>query len=179
MPLECPWDFWRVPRAHQPAKSLRELQRPRSPPRRASRRRSGRGAETLLPRRSGSRSLRESGPFRGSARACSRRIGAGRRCLSSSSAVESLGEEHTTLSTLKWLKSSVEKLSEKSRMELRWWPYGPPERHFSLRIPPKSTPEASPAPLFGQFRKGFSPKFDPYEKKARNCVGSPDPQRTR
>ena len=27
--------------------------------------------------------------------------------------------------------------------------------------------------------KGNSPKFDPYEKRARDCVGSQDPQRAR
>ena len=43
------------------------------------------------------------------------------------------------------------KLSEKSRMGLRWLPYKPPNQHFGLRIAPKSTLGASPATHFRQF----------------------------
>src|SRR5688500_10051191 len=49
-------------------------------------------------------------------------------------------------------KVELEKLSEKSRMNLRWWPYGPPKRQFGLRIPSKSTLGATPVPLFRQFQ---------------------------
>jgi hypothetical protein len=53
------------------------------------------------------------GPFRGSVQASSRRReqGAG---ASSSFLGQRLGDEHTTLPILKWLKSSVERLSENS-----------------------------------------------------------------
>ena len=42
------------------------------------------------------------------------------------------------------------------------WPCGPPKRYFSayfdLRVAAKSTLKALLVPLFGQFRKGNSPK---------------------